>query len=126
MGDCLNDMGRYQEAAEVLRRGLAEDEERADIHNLLGFCNFKLGDYEAAVVHFSRAIELEPASAIDFANLGVNLRRLGRYDEALHNFQVALSMDPYMELARTHLDELFAEKRSHDAASCSDRAGSCT
>jgi len=126
MGECLKDMGRYQEAVEVLRRGLAEDEERADIHNLLGFCNFKLGDYEAAVVHFSRAIELEPASAIDFANLGVNLRRLGRYDEALHNFQVALSMDPYMELARTHLDELFAEKRSHDAASCSDRAGSCT
>lgn len=109
MGECLKDMGQYPEAIEVLRRGLAEDEERADIHNLMGFCHFKIGDYESAVTHFSRAIELEPASAIDFANLGVNLRKLGRNDEALHNFQVALAMDPYMEMARTHLDELFAQ-----------------
>ena len=110
MGECLKDMGRYQEALGVLGRGLELDEERADIHNLLGFCHFKLADYETAVSHFSRAIDLEPASAIDFFNLGVNLRKLNRIDEAAHNFKIALTMEPYMELARTHLDEMFAER----------------
>jgi ribosomal protein S12 methylthiotransferase accessory factor len=110
MGECLKDMGRYQEAIGVLGQGLALDEERADIHNLLGFCHFKLADHETAVSHFSRAIDLEPASAIDFFNLGVNLRKLNRIEEAAHNFKIALTMEPYMELARTHLDEMFAER----------------
>lgn len=108
MGECLKDMGQYQEAIRVLGRGLELDEERADIHNLLGFCHYKQEDFETAVSHFSRAIELEPASAIDFFNLGVNLRKLNRNAEAAHNFQIALAMEPYMELARTHLDELDA------------------
>lgn len=108
MGECLKDMGHYREAVRVLHQGLEVDEERADIHNLLGFCHYKLDDFETAVTHFSRAIELEPASAIDFFNLGVNLRKLNRYDEAVHNFKIALTMEPYMELARTHLDEIYA------------------
>lgn len=109
MGECLKDMGQYPEAVAVLRKGIEADEERADIHNLLGFCHYKLADYETAVGHFSRAIDLEPASAIDFANLGVNLRKLGRNNEAAHNFKIALTMDPYLELAKTHLDEMLAK-----------------
>ncbi|MFH7319308.1 YcaO-like family protein [Desulfurivibrio sp. D14AmB] len=110
MGECLKDMARYDEAIGVLRRGIELDEERPDIHNLLGFCHYKLADYETAVTHFSRTIDLEPGSAIDFANLGVNLRKLNRTQEAARNFKIALTMDPYLELARTHLDEMFAEQ----------------
>jgi len=108
LGECLKDMGLYPEAIRELRQGIEHDEERADIHNLLGFCHYKLDEYETAVIHFARAIEIEPGSAIDFANLGVNLRKLKRFDEAVHNFKIALTMDPYLELASTHLDELFA------------------
>ncbi|MFH7321242.1 YcaO-like family protein [Desulfurivibrio sp. D14AmB] len=112
MGDCLKDMEEYREAITVLRRGIELDDERPDLHNLLGFCHYKLADYETAVRHFSRSVELNPASAIDFANLGVNLRKLERHEEAAHNFQVALTMDPSLEFARTHLDELFALRQS--------------
>ena len=124
LGECLKDMGEYREAIRVLRLGIQEDEERPDLHNLLGFCHYKLDDYETAVTHFSRCIELEPASAIDFANLGVNLRKLNRHNEAIHNFKIALVMEPSLELARTHLDELFAEhnqtaeKTSGSTTSC--------
>lgn len=111
MGECLKDMGQYQEAIRVLRLGIELDEERPDIHNLLGFCHYKLDDFETAVTHFARTIDLEPGSAIDFANLGVNLRKLNRHNEAAHNFKIALTMDPYLELARTHLDEIFAEHK---------------
>lgn len=124
MGECLKDMGQYQEAIRTLHRGIELDEERPDIHNLLGFCHYKLDNYETAVTHFSRTIDLEPGSAIDFANLGVNLRKLNRHQEAAHNFEIALAMDPYLELARTHLHELFAEhnqtaeKTSSSATPC--------
>jgi ribosomal protein S12 methylthiotransferase accessory factor len=52
---------------------------------------------------------VDPSNAIDYANLGVNLRKLGRKEEAIKNFKIALTMEPFMEFARTHLDELFAE-----------------
>ena len=115
LGECLKDQGDYPEAIRALRQGIEHDEERADIHNLLGFCHYKLAEHEIAVSHFSRAIEIEPGSAIDFFNLGVNLRKLGRLDEAVENFKIALTMDPYLEMARTHLDQLFAEY-GHDSA----------
>ncbi len=91
---------------------------------MLGFCYFKLGDHESAVTHFSRSIEVDPSQAIDFFNLGVNLRKLNRNDEAAHNFKIALTMEPYLELARTHLDELYAEQ-SPTAEETSNRAPSC-
>ncbi|MCF6291608.1 MAG: YcaO-like family protein [Desulfobacterales bacterium] len=124
MGESLKDMGQYQEAIRVLRLGLEQDEERQDLHNLMGFCHYKLDEYETAVSHFSRSIEVDPSQAIDFFNLGVNLRKLGRIDEAIHNFKIALSMEPYMEMARTHLDELFAEQNRRTAGKKSGGATS--
>jgi len=106
LGDCLKEMGEYDQALAVLRQGLAHDEERPDIHNLLGFCHFKRGEHEEAAHHFARAVELNPASAIDHANLGINLKKLNRLDEAAHCLKLALTMDPSLEFARPHLEEL--------------------
>lgn len=111
MGECLKDMGEYQEAIRILRLGVEEDDEREDLHNMLGFCHYKLGDHETAVTHFSRSIEVDPSRAIEFANLGVNLRKLNRNEEAVQNFKIALMMEPYLDLAQTHLDELYAEQK---------------
>ena len=102
-------MGQYHEAITVLRKGTALDEERPDIHNLLGFCHFKLEEYEIAVTHFSRTVELNPASAIDYANLGVNYRKLERTEEAIKHFELALALDPTIDFAKNHLEELTAE-----------------
>jgi ribosomal protein S12 methylthiotransferase accessory factor len=109
MGEALKDMGEYEEAIKVLRLGVEADDDREDLHNLLGFCFYKLEDYESAVNAFTCAIEVDPSNAIDYANLGVNLRKLGRKEEAIKNFKIALTMEPFMEFARTHLDELFVE-----------------
>lgn len=106
LGDCLKDMGQYAEAIVALRKGAEYDDERPDIHNLLGFCHFKLADYQTAISHFSRTVELNPASAIDYANLGVNFRKLDKPEEAIKYFELALAMDPSIEFAQTHLAEL--------------------
>ena len=110
MGNCLKDLERYDEALAVLENGLAEDEERPDIYNMMGFCFFKKEDYAQAVKSFERAVELNPASAMDYANLGVNHRRLGNKEEALHFFTLALSLDPSIDFAKQQLADMVVEE----------------
>ncbi|HBT96880.1 MAG TPA: hypothetical protein DEB25_04210, partial [Desulfobulbaceae bacterium] len=99
-GSCLNQMGRYQEAITILTRGLAADEERPDIHNSLGVAWYKLERYNEAIRHFGRAVELNPASAIDYANLGVNHARLGQHQAAKNFLRLALTLDTGLDFAR--------------------------
>ena len=55
---------------------------------------------------FERAVEIDPRSAIDWANLGSNLRDLGRIDEAIAMYKKALSLDPTIGFARQNLAKL--------------------
>lgn len=110
-GNSLKDLQRYDEAIEVLKQGCAEDDEREDLHNLLGFCYFKKEQYQTAIGHFERAVHLNPASAMDYANLGVNHNRLGNRDEAIRYFTLALTLDPSIDFARSQLEELSSEKK---------------
>ncbi|MBE0582624.1 MAG: YcaO-like family protein [Desulfofustis sp.] len=108
-GQALKALQRYDEAIEVLLRGCREDDQRPDIHNLLGFCYFKKQDFRTAITHFERAVQINPSSAMDYANLGVNHRRLGNRDQAVHAFTVALTLDPAIDFARSQLEEMLGE-----------------
>jgi ribosomal protein S12 methylthiotransferase accessory factor len=98
-GSCLRDLGRFEEAIAALELGLACDEERPDIHNTLGVCSYKTGRYAKAVHHFQRAVALNPVSAIDYANLALNLEHLGDREQAIANYEIALSQDPGIAFA---------------------------
>ncbi len=111
-GCCLRDLGQFNEAIEVLHRGLAGDEERPDIYNTMGVCHFKLDQHQEAVHCFARAVELNPASAIDFANLALNLERLGQAEQAIANYEIALSQDPCIGFAAERLTALLAAASS--------------
>ncbi|HSH12113.1 MAG TPA: YcaO-like family protein, partial [Desulfurivibrionaceae bacterium] len=58
MGCCLRDLGRFEDAIEVLESGRRLDDERPDIHNMLGVCHFKGQRFDVAAQHFKRAVEL--------------------------------------------------------------------
>jgi ribosomal protein S12 methylthiotransferase accessory factor len=108
-GHCLKDLGAYDAAIQALEQGRAEDDERPDLHNMLGVCYYKKEEYEQAIVHFRRAVELDPASAMDYANLGVNYRKIGNRDQAIHFFTLALSLDPSIDFAQSQLAELIVQ-----------------
>ena len=108
-GHCLKDSGSYDEAINALEQGRVMDDERPDLHNMLGVCYYKKDDYNQAIVHFHRAVELNPASAMDYANLGVNYRKIGKQYEAIHFFNLALALDPAIEFARQQLAELIVQ-----------------
>jgi ribosomal protein S12 methylthiotransferase accessory factor len=106
MGSCLKELGRYDEAVEILHHGLREDEERPDLHNTLGVCYFKTRQYDQAILHFQRAVDLNPASGIDYANLGVNYNKIGNKESAVEFLTLALTLDPGLDFARDLLADL--------------------
>ena len=108
IGLALKELERFEEALAILEKGRAIDDERTDIHNLMGFCHFKRKAHEAAITSFKRVVELNPASAIDYANIASNYRDLGQTEEAIHYYQIALEIDPTIDFARENLARLTA------------------
>jgi ribosomal protein S12 methylthiotransferase accessory factor len=106
MGLAAKDSGRFDEALEFLRKGAEIDPDRTDLHNLMGYCHFKRGEHEEAVAAFQRVIELDPGSAIDYANLGVNYQALGQTAKARDYYEVALRLDPQIDFARERLSQM--------------------
>jgi len=105
-GYCLTQLGRFEEAAEDLRRSVELEEAELAHHNLLGFCLYKLGRYAEAVASFERAVATDPSSAVDWANIGVNLERLGEEERAAEMYRKALGMDGSIGFAREGLERI--------------------
>jgi ribosomal protein S12 methylthiotransferase accessory factor len=106
IGSCRKDLGDYHGAIAALLEAKATNDQLKEIYNLLGFCYFKLKEHQQAVECFERAIELDPGSGIDYANLGINLRELGFRQEASHLLKMALDLDPSLDFARAALKAL--------------------
>lgn len=106
IGQALKEREQYKEALAAVEKGLAVDDERTDLLNLAGFCHFKMGEYEQAIGRFAGILAIDPSSAIDYANIGVNYRMLGNNAKAITFYQQALAIDPTIDFARQHLAEL--------------------
>jgi ribosomal protein S12 methylthiotransferase accessory factor len=106
MGVCLKDMDRYKEALDILQKGITFDFERTDIHNLMGFCWFKLKEHKKAIACFKKVVKLNPSSAIDYANIASNYRELGNISNAIKYYELALKLDPTIDFALINLLKL--------------------
>jgi ribosomal protein S12 methylthiotransferase accessory factor len=106
MGVCLKDMGEYQKALDVLTEGQKLDSERTDIYNLMGFCHFKLKDHQAAIDNFKKVLQLDPTSAIDYANIASNYRDMGKKENAIRYYEMALELDSSIDFAQQNLKML--------------------
>ena len=106
MGVCLKDEERYADAIKVLEKAERYDSERTDVHNLLGFCYFKLKEHEKAIESFRNVLKLNPSSAIDYANIASNYRDMGNKEMAIRHYKLALELDGTIDFARENLREL--------------------
>jgi ribosomal protein S12 methylthiotransferase accessory factor len=106
MGQCLKETEQYSEAIRTLEKGNAHDRERTDIHNLMGYCYFRLKDHEKAIQCFRNVLDLDPSSAIDYANIASNYRDMGDREQAVRYYRLALELDPSIEFARENLEKL--------------------
>jgi ribosomal protein S12 methylthiotransferase accessory factor len=109
IASCLKDLGHYPQALEALERAEQVNRDLKEIHNLKGFCLFKLKKHEDAIEAFEKAIAIDPGSAIDYANIGSNLRELGYVREAIRLYRIALELDPDIDFARENIEKLEAQ-----------------
>jgi len=103
---------RYDEAIEYYQKAIeyaaGSPKTAADAENNLAVVLQAQGKREEAVVHFRKAVQLNPNYADAHFNLGANLARLGRTDEAMAHFREALRIVPTHEYARKELERLAA------------------
>ena len=60
------------------------------------------------VVCFKKVLQLNPGSAIDYANIGSNYREMGDKENAVRYYEMALALDPGIEFARENLEKLLS------------------
>jgi ribosomal protein S12 methylthiotransferase accessory factor len=72
----------------------------------MGFSHFKLKEHEEAISYFKKVLQLDPSSAIDYANIASNYRDMGQTEKAIQYYETALAMDPSIDFARDNLVKL--------------------
>jgi ribosomal protein S12 methylthiotransferase accessory factor len=89
----------FEKVIAVVEAGLSL-KEAPELYNLLGRAFYKKGDYHRAMGCFLKATELNPASAVDYANVGYCLKSLGLLPAAEVYFRKALLLDPDLTMAK--------------------------
>jgi Flp pilus assembly protein TadD len=71
----------YAGALEELR-GLAEDNQQADVYNLMGYTLRKTGDFKTSLTYYTKALELQPDHKAAREYLGELYVETGNMDKA--------------------------------------------
>ena len=117
----LYQQGKYEEAL-VQGRALSDQfPGNAFIPNILGAVHAALGDSEAAVSSYNKAIEIKPDYAEPYNNLGVSLKNLGRHTEAITSYNKAIELQPDYAEAYNNLGNVLNESGDPNAGATSCR-----
>jgi tetratricopeptide (TPR) repeat protein len=94
LGLLVHQIGRHDEAIDLLCRCLAAHGPHPLIHCNLGVVYLAGGSLPEAIVHCREAIRLNPGLTVAHFNLGAALRRQGQFEEAAEAFREALRLTP--------------------------------
>jgi arylsulfatase A-like enzyme/Tfp pilus assembly protein PilF len=106
-----SDLGREdpERAEQRLEKVLVTDPAIIDAHQMLGTIASQREEYEEAIGHFSRALELDSDHTTSLFGLAGAYRNLDRLDEALVGFRRLLDLNPadskaIVAIAQIHVD----------------------
>jgi predicted O-linked N-acetylglucosamine transferase (SPINDLY family) len=112
----------YVAAADLIRRATRVSPMIPDYHNDLGLALHALGQRQAAITAYQRAVQLSPSFAA-LSNLGVSLLEEQRFAEAIGAFERALALKPGAVNVRVRLgDALKAQGQLQPAITAYRRA----
>ena len=98
--------------------------ERSQAFNLRGFAYFNIGNLEQSVEDYTKAITLNPDSAVAYDNRGVSYGLLGRFDDAVIDFTRAIDLgyeppyQPYSNRAWNYYQMSMYEEALTDISKC--------
>lgn len=95
-------LGRWEEAVQGYRRGLAHDPSSFAAWSGLGKALSHLGRGSEAVAAFQEALRIAPDSAEAHFNLATGLKRAGHLIEALNHYDDSIDRDPENPLTRVN------------------------
>lgn len=123
LGVCLEQQGRFADAADCYRKLLALDPKAAEIHFNLGAALSNLGRHEEAIPCYRKAIALKPALVVAHFNLGTALQALHRYEEATASYRKTVALEPRFYEAHGNLGAVLQEQgRLEEAIACYRKA----
>jgi len=106
----------YCDSGTFWRAVLATDADSWGAHNNLGGFLVEQGQTDKAIVHFRRAVELQPGFAKAQYNLGAALREKGQLDEAIVHLRRAVELEPHYLEAHNILARALGQKGDWDGA----------
>lgn len=104
--NCYKELADYDKALDDLDNALTLNPELKEVHNLMGYCLFKKSQHLKAIECFEKALEIDPSSAVDYANIAANLKELGQVTIAKRWYEMALELDPELNWARNQLESI--------------------
>jgi tetratricopeptide (TPR) repeat protein len=102
-GFCLEQVGQVQEAADFYQQALQVDPDFMEAHVDLAGVLWRLEDFDGALVHAKRAVELAPDHPYAVRIVGTALLSLNRVGEAEPWLRRALELKPEFPLAEVDL-----------------------
>ena len=122
-GVLANQIGKHDDALDLIEKSLALVSDRADWHSNHGIVLQELGRLDDAIAAYYRAIELDPGHANAYNNLGVLLKVTGKPAEAEDAYRTAIRLNPEHIDAYTNLGILLDSlKRTEESVACFCRA----
>jgi len=88
----------------------------AAISNSRGYVYKSKGEYERAILEYSKAIEIDPRRAGAYNNRGVTYAHKREFEQAVLDFTRAIEIDPKYATAYTNRGKAFGSKREYDRA----------
>jgi len=108
--------GMYADSETLWRTTIARNPDNWLAHNNLGTALSDRGQLDEAMMHFQKAVEIQPDFAETYNNIGIVYWDKGRLDEAIAQFEKALKIQPENPQAYNNLGMVLAQKGLADEA----------
>jgi len=105
----LYNEGRIDEALDVLDDLIKKYSDVPGLYNISGVCHAALGQFDAAVVSYEKALKLKPDYAEAYANLGDVYKNSGHFDMAIINYERALNIKPDFLVVLGNLGNVYSD-----------------
>jgi len=112
----LYTQGQIQAALETSETLIKDYPNEPLLYNIRGACYKALGQLDAAVKSYNKALAIKPDYAEAHYNLGNTLKELGQLDVAVKNYEQALAIKPDYAEAHSNLGNTLQERGQLKAA----------
>lgn len=105
-------LGRWQNNISLYRHTLGVTTENDLIHNNLGAALYSVGDPDAAILEYHKALRINPGYTNARKNLGLALERKGYLDAALLEYREAMRISPNDKDVINLMERALARKKA--------------